>query len=143
MYFELRQSSHQGFVNNYRTVLHKDNVDIQEYKHIAEPIMRRLFESSKIVRQRIEVCFNILFIKFIHAADELRETFYLSSRRKRKLSNQFIDDGLNRCFQKILVYFENFIQNGRFYTSGLQICTRVLFTTCWEAVAVKFNYRPN
>ena len=112
MEFQLRESAHQGFVKSYRAELDEEYVDPQHTMLIAKPLMKRLLEHSDIIRQRIVVCFAILFIKYFEPADERREIFYFSSRSERVLSNYFIEDALDRCFRKILEGIDNFIRNG-------------------------------
>ena len=86
MIFELREHAHQGFLSSYRAQLGGNYIDPQETMRSVKPHIRRILESSDILRQRIVICFSISFIKFFGIEDEQQEMFYFCSRSEHVLS---------------------------------------------------------
>ena len=116
MIFELRDHAHQGFLKSYRAQLGSNYIDPHDTMQSAKPYIRRILESSEILRQRIVICFSILFIKFFDIEDERQEVFYFCSRSEHVLSNFFIDDAIDRCFRKIVENIDTFLRNGSGWT---------------------------
>lgn len=112
MYFELRESAHQGFLKSYRALLDENHIDPQTTMSTAKPIIKTLLITNNTVRQRVVLCLSILFIKFFDDIDIRKESFYFASKAERILSDYFIDGAIDRCFAKILMSIDNFIRNG-------------------------------
>ena len=112
MQFELRDRAHRGYISSYRAILDAGFIDPQETMSIAKPLIRRILTNTNIVRQKILICFSILFVKLFGEADEHRATFYFCSRCEQILSNFFVDEAIDNCYRKILEGIDNFIRDG-------------------------------
>ena len=112
MLFSLRENAHRGFLLSYRANLNQDFVDPQQTMSTAKPYIHQILHSANIIRQKIVICFSIIFVKLFGEVDEHRETFYFCSRCEQVLSNFLISEAIDRCFTKILESIENFVRNG-------------------------------
>ena len=109
MLFSLRENAHRGFLLSYRANLNQDFVDPQQTMSTAKPYIHQILHSANIIRQKIVICFSIIFVKLFGEVDEHRETFYFCSRCEQVLFNFFINEAIDRCFSKILENIENFV----------------------------------
>ena len=98
MNFELRERAHRGYISSYRANLDADFIDPQETMSRAKTLIHRILTNTNIIRQKIVICFSIIFVKLFGEADEHRANFYFCSRCEQVLSNFFIDEAIDNCY---------------------------------------------
>ena len=106
------ENVHRGFLSSYRGNLNQNFVDPQQTMLTAKPHIQQILHSNNILRQKMIICFSIIFVKLFSEVDEHRETFYFGSGCEHTLSNFFIEEAMDRCFRKILESIDNFVRNG-------------------------------
>lgn len=111
VHFELLESAHRGYLQSFRTVFRNDSDPHVVYQKTKRKI-KEILNTSLVLRIRLLVCMNILFVKNGGEINEVKQNFYFCSKCERILSFYQIDEIISNCFRKIFDSIEQFMKNG-------------------------------
>jgi len=117
--FEPYRSSFYGFARTLRASV--NYADLHLLYRDARDVIRNILSTDTLLRLRIIICLQILFVKRV-GEDEIEQSFYFCSYAERILSVYQINEAIQRAFQKIFQSASTFVRGG----SGW-VLKRVLF----------------
>lgn len=103
------RSSFYGFARTLRAVV--DYSDLHQLYRDAYDVIYDILNSGTLLRLRIILCLQILFVKHV-GDEEIEQSFYFCSYAERILSVYQIKEAIQRAFQKIFQSASSFQKNG-------------------------------